>query len=173
MAARIERVDGAGLRARSGAVAALVRDAVDDGASIGFVLPLGDDELAAFVEQAASDVDGGARIVLLAVDGAAVVGMVQLELARKSNARHRAEVQKLIVHTDTRRRGLGRELMAAIERTALADGRTLLVLDTATGAAEALYRGAGYAEIGAIPRYAGLPSGELVATTIFAKELSP
>ena len=172
MRARIERVDGQGLRVRGEAVAALVRDAVDDGASIGFVHPLGDDELATFVEQAACDLDAGTRVALLAVDGPAVVGMVQLELARKSNARHRAEVQKLIVHTGARRRGLGRELMAAIERAALADGRTLLVLDTATGAAEALYRGSGYTEIGAIPRYAGLPSGELVHTTIFAKELS-
>ena len=173
MEVRIEAVDGAGLRARRDAVAALVRDAVDDGASIGFVEPLGDEELAAFVEQGAAELDGGSRIVLLALAGAELVGMVQLELARKSNARHRAEVQKLIVHTGARRHGLGRRLMAAIEAAALADGRTLLVLDTATGAAEELYRAAGYTEIGAIPRYAGVPSGELVATTIFAKELSP
>ena len=102
MRARIERVDGQGLRVRGEAVAALVRDAVDDGASIGFVHPLGDDELATFVEQAACDLDAGTRVALLAVDGPAVVGMVQLELARKSNARHRAEVQKLIVHTGAR-----------------------------------------------------------------------
>ena len=173
MEVRIEAVDGAGLRGRRDAVAALVRDAVDDGASIGFVEPLSDDELAAFVEQGAGELDGGSRIVLLALAGPELVGMVQLELARKSNARHRAEVQKLIVHTGARRHGLGRRLMAAIEAAALADGRTLLVLDTATGAAEELYRTAGYTEIGAIPRYAGVPSGELVATTIFAKELSP
>ena len=110
--------------------------------------------------------------VLLAFAGEELVGMVQLELPWKPNARHRAEVQKLLVHTTARRRGLGRQLMAEIERAALADGRTLLVLDTATDAAEALYRSLGYAEIGVIERYAGLPSGELVATTIFAKELS-
>jgi acetyltransferase len=173
MDVRIEAVDGAGLRALGESVGALVRDAVDDGASIGFLHPLSDGELADFVEQGAAELDAGTRIVLLALAGSEVVGMVQLELARKPNARHRAEVQKLIVHTRARRHGLGRELMAAIEAAALTDSRTLLVLDTATGAAEELYRTAGYAEIGAIPRYAGLPSGELVATTIFAKELSP
>ena len=172
MHTRIERVDGAALRAHADPVAALVRDSVENGASIGFVLPFENGELGAYVESLAADVDAGTRVVLLAFDGEALPGMVQLELPWKPNARHRAEVQKLLVHTTARRRGLGRQLMAEIERTALADGRTLLVLDTATDAADALYRSLGYTEIGVIERYAGLPNGELVATTIFAKELS-
>jgi ribosomal protein S18 acetylase RimI-like enzyme len=172
MVTRIERADRAALRAHAAAVAALVRDSVDDGASIGFVLPFGDEELEAYAESLAVDVDDGSRVVLLAFADDGLIGMVQLELPWKPNARHRAEVQKLLVHTTVRRRGLGRQLMAEIERAALADGRTLLVLDTATDAAEALYRSLGYTEIGVIPRYAGLPNGELVATMIFAKELS-
>jgi ribosomal protein S18 acetylase RimI-like enzyme len=171
METRIEETDGVGLRRRAEAVAALVRDAVEGGASIGFVLPFVDGELDRYVEQIAADVDGENRVVLLAFAGPELVGMVQLELPWKPNARHRAEVQKLLVLTSARRRGLGRELMAAVERTAMAGGRTLLVLDTATDAADALYRSLGYTEIGSIPRYAGLPNGELVATTIFAKEL--
>jgi len=172
METRIERADGTTLRAHAFGVAELVRDAVEDGASIGFVLPFENGELAAYAESLAADVDGGSRVVLLAFDGGALTGMVQLELPWKPNARHRAEVQKLLVHTTARRRGLGRQLMAEVEHTALADGRTLFVLDTATDAADALYRSLGYTKIGVIPRYAGLPSGELVATTIFAKELS-
>ena len=172
MQARIQRVDGASLRAHTGAVVGLVRDSVEGGASIGFVLPFGDGELAAYAQSLAADVDEGTRVVLLAFDGGSLAGMAQLELPWKPNARHRAEVQKLLVHTTARRRGLGRKLMAEIERAALADGRTLLVLDTATDAADALYRSLDYTEIGVIERYAGLPNGELVATTIFAKELS-
>jgi ribosomal protein S18 acetylase RimI-like enzyme len=168
---RIDQVDGDELRRHAGGVSNLVRDAVDDGASIGFVLPLGDDVLAGYAEQVAADIDDGSRIVLLAFDDSGVVGMVQLGLVKWPNGRHRAELQKLIVHTIARRRGIGRELMDAVERVAVENGRTLLVLDTAGGGAEVLYRTSGWVEIGAVPGYAGLPDGTLVATTIFAKEL--
>jgi ribosomal protein S18 acetylase RimI-like enzyme len=174
MGVRIEQVDGEEVRLHADGIAALVRDAVDDGASIGFVVPLTEAVLAQYAEQVAADVDGGGRIVLLALDGngtGEVVGMVQLGLVRWPNGRHRAELQKLIVHTAARRRGLGRALMDEVERVAVANGRTLLVLDTAGGGAEELYRSTGWVEIGAVRRYAGLPDGTLVATTIFAKEL--
>ena len=45
--------------------------------------------------------------------------------------------------------------MIAIEAIALAEGRTLLTLDTWTGGhAEPLYRSLGYVTVGVIPRYA-------------------
>ena len=51
-----------------------------------------------------------------------VVGSVQLGFALWPNARHRAEVQKLMVHSSARRQGLGRVLMArclaAVHRSA-------------------------------------------------------
>jgi GNAT superfamily N-acetyltransferase len=168
---RIEQADGEELRRRAEEVAALIRDAVDDGASIGFVRPLTDEVLLDYVGHVTREVDEGSRIVLLASEDGDLVGMVHLALVRFPNGRHRADVQKLIVRTSARGRGIGRKLMAAIEHTARANGRVLLVLDTAGGPAETLYRSTGWTEIGAIPRYAGLPSGELVATTIFAKEL--
>ncbi len=168
---RIEQADGGALRRHAAGVGAVVRDAVESGASIGFVLPLGEDVLAAYVEQVAAEVDDGSRIVVIALDGDEVVGMVHLGLVKWPNGRHRADLQKLIVHTSARRRGIGLALMEAVERVALEHGRTLLVLDTAGGGAEELYRASGWVEIGAVPRYAGLPDGTLVATTIFAKEL--
>jgi ribosomal protein S18 acetylase RimI-like enzyme len=171
MDVRIEEADGCTVRRHAAGVAALVRDAVESGASIGFVRPLGGDLLAAYAEQVAAEVDDGSRIVVLALDGDEVVGMVQLGLVKWPNGRHRAELQKLIVHTSARRRGIGLALMDAVERAAVENGRTLLVLDTAGGGAEELYRSSGWVEIGAVHRYAGLPDGTLVATTIFAKEL--
>ena len=102
---RIEQADGGTLRRHAAGVGALVRDAVESGASIGFVLPLGDDVLAAYAEQVAAEVDDGSRIVVLALDGDEVVGMVHLGLVKWPNGRHRADLQKLIVHTSARRRG--------------------------------------------------------------------
>jgi acetyltransferase len=150
----------------------LVRDAVEGGASIGFVLPFVAGELDAYVEGIRTDVARGARVVLVAQAGDEVAGMVQLEPATKANARHRAEVQKLIVHRRARRSGLGTRLMAEVERVARESARTLLVLDTISGSdADPFYRLLGYAEAGSIPSYAAMPSGELAPTTIFFKEL--
>jgi ribosomal protein S18 acetylase RimI-like enzyme len=90
------------------------------------------------------------------------------------NQRHRAEVAKLLVHPDARRRGIARDLMAAIEEIARQEGRTLLTLDTRTGdAAEPLYRDMGYRTAGVIPGYARGPHGrELEATTFMYKVLA-
>ncbi len=151
---------------------ALVRDAVEGGASIGFLTPLAEDELDRYLEAVRADVTRDSRIILLARDGDDVLGMVQLELATKANSLHRAEVQKLIVHSRARRRGLGTLLMTAIERAARERERTLLVLDTISGSAtDPFYRGLGYLEAGSIPKYAAMPWGELAPTTVFYKEL--
>jgi ribosomal protein S18 acetylase RimI-like enzyme len=102
-----------------------------------------------------------------------LVGTVQLALATKPNGRHRGEVQKLLVHTTARRRGIAQKLLDAIERAALEAGRSLLVLDTEQGSdAERLYRRAGYSEAGVIPRFAATTAGPLTATVIFYKELA-
>jgi ribosomal protein S18 acetylase RimI-like enzyme len=102
-----------------------------------------------------------------------VVGSVQLALAMKPNALHRAEVQKLFVLQSQRRRGTGRALMQAVEQTARECERTLLVLDTRQGdAAEQLYRKLGYREAGIIPAYARSATGTLDSTIFFYKALS-
>jgi ribosomal protein S18 acetylase RimI-like enzyme len=150
----------------------LVRDAVEGGASIGFVLPLAEAVVDAYVGRVIADVERGERLVVLARNGDGVVGMVQLALVPWPNGSHRAEVQKLVVHTSARRQGLGTRLMGAVESAALEHGRTLLVLDTITASeADPLYRGLGYTEAGEIPDYAGMPDGVLAPTTVFYKHL--
>jgi hypothetical protein len=65
------------------------------------------------------------------------------------------------------------ELMRAAEAAARAAGRTLLVLDTATGGdAERLYARLGWQRCGVIPGYALLPHGGLCGTTLFYRELT-
>lgn len=162
----------ADVRAARASVCALIRDSVEHGASIGFVLPLSDEVLERYVDRAADEVEQGERVVVLARAGNEVVGMVQLGLVGWPNGRHRAEVQKLMVHTGVRRQGLATRLMDEIEAIALEAGRTLLVLDTITESeADPLYRGRGYLEAGMIPGYAGMPDGILAPTTVFYKHL--
>ena len=96
----------------------------------------------------------------------------QLVPAWQPNQPHRADVAKVLVHRRARRRGVGRALMAAVEREALRRGRTLLTLDTDTGGdAERLYSALGYARAGVIPGYALFSTGPLCDTTIFYKHL--
>jgi GNAT superfamily N-acetyltransferase len=46
------------------------------------------------------------------------------------NQRHRADVSKMMVHPEARRKGIGRRLMVELERIAREERRTLLTLDT-------------------------------------------
>jgi GNAT superfamily N-acetyltransferase len=149
---------------------------VYDGAGVSFVVPFSQDEARAFWrERVLPGVRAGTRRVLVARHSGRIVGTVQIDLAVPPNQQHRAEVLKLLVHPDARRRGIARALMIALEPVARSEGRTLLTLDTWTGrAAEVLYRSLGYQAAGIIPRYArGSLTPELEATTIMYKELSP
>jgi acetyltransferase len=150
----------------------LLQDAVASGASVGFLPPLSEEEAQEYWTSILEDIAQKKRVLLIARHSTYVVGAVQLELATKPNARHRAEVQKLFVLQHERRRGIGRLLMEAIERIARELGRTLLVLDTRSGDhAERLYRKLHYVEAGIIPSYAQNARGTLDATIIFYKLL--
>jgi acetyltransferase len=154
-------------------LAALLRDAVESGASLGFMLPVRDAEMADFWREVFEDATAGKRIVLAARDSGRIVGTAQLELAGRPNSRHRAELQKLLVLRSHRGRGLGAALINAAESAARADQRTLIILDTSTsGNAINLYVRCGYTRAGVIPRYARDPDGPLIDTAIYYKELT-
>jgi acetyltransferase len=156
------------------ALHALLRDAVEGGASVGYLTPLPAGEVAAFWSGVFDEVAAGHRVVLAARDETGrIVGSVQLDLAQKPNSRHRCEVQKLLVLRSHRGRRLGSSLMAAAEAAARALRRSLLVLDTsASGNAVSLYERCGYSRAGVIPRYATDPDGPLIDTIIYYKEIS-
>jgi acetyltransferase len=140
----------------------LLQDTVADGASVGFLPPLSAENAQQYWSTVFADVAQGNCVLLGAREAGRIVGAVQLALATKANARHRAEVQKLFVLSSQRRRGTGRALMQAVEQVARSEGRTLLVLDTRQGgAAEQLYRTLGYHEVGVIPAYARSATGAL------------
>jgi ribosomal protein S18 acetylase RimI-like enzyme len=169
----IEQVSAAGVLSALPALVHLLDDAVASGASIGFLAPLDAEEAAAYWRGVADDLDSGSRLLLAAREGDTLAGTVQLELAGRPNAAHRAEVQKLIVLTSVRKQGIGWQLMEELERGAREMGRTLLVLDTRQGdAAERLYRRLGYQEAGVIPGYARSSLGTLDGTVYFYKQLA-
>ena len=151
----------------------LLQDSVENGASVGFLLPFSRSSNRTYWEQTFTEIKNGNRTLLVAEKNGRVVGSVQLELATKPNALHRAEVQKLLVHSVHRKQGLGKALMSAVEEVARDLGRTLLVLDTLQGDnGEKLYAKCGYVRVGEIPGYASLSDGSLHATVLFYKFLN-
>ncbi|MBN9669550.1 GNAT family N-acetyltransferase [Roseibium aggregatum] len=150
----------------------LLKSCVEDGAGIGFILPLSEEKAEAFWKDKLAGVEDGSAFVMVAKDGDNIAGVVMLMLATQDNGPHRAEVAKLMVHPDHRRKGLARKLMTAIDGLALSLDRWLLVLDTVTGdRAEKLYPTCGYKKAGVIPDYAYDSHGTLDATTVFYKDL--
>jgi GNAT superfamily N-acetyltransferase len=169
----IRALDQAGYEAAIPDLAALVVDAVTTGAGVNFLAGVTLDEAAAWWRVRIPDVADGTTTALIARDpGDQVVGSTLLIRSRNANAPHRAEIGKVLVHSTARRRGIGRALMAAAEDRARADGRWLLILDTATGSdAERLYHDLGWTELGVMPNHSLLPDGMLSATTYFWKDL--
>lgn len=157
--------------ADASALADLLIDCVDGGASVSFMQPLTRERALAFWQRVSDSAARGERVLLVAEDGAGLVGTVQLILDQPENQPHRADVAKMLVHRRARRRGWGEVLMRAAEREALAAGKTLLVLDTASADAERLYARLGWQRCGVIPGYALLPQGGLCDTTYFYRQL--
>lgn len=151
-------------------LAALLRDAVLGGASVGFLPPFPVEESRAYWQSILPDITQRRRVLLAALRDGRLLGSVQLELGAKPNAIHRAEVQKLLVLTTARNQGLGRLLMRAAERHAQSLARSLLVLDTQTGSvAHGLYLRLGYTEAGSIPDYALSPDGPQPTTILYRR----
>jgi len=144
-----------GLAAELQSLGTLLHDCVAAGASVNFVLPYSAGEAVAFwAEKVLPAARAGGRTVLVARAGETIVGSVQLVHDTPPNQPHRAEVSKLLVHPDFRRRGIARTLMAELESLAGRMGRTLITLDTRTGdSAEPLYVSLGYTIAGVIPGY--------------------
>ena len=146
-------------------------DCVEGGASVSFVLPLSRQRAAAYWRHVGEEVAADRRALLIVEDSRGVCGTVQLVFATPENQPHRADVSKMIVHRRARRKGAGEALMRAAEATARECGKTLLVLDTASGDAERLYERMGWIKVGVIPDYALLPNGALCDTAVYYRRL--
>ncbi|MBA2338848.1 MAG: GNAT family N-acetyltransferase [Pyrinomonadaceae bacterium] len=169
---KVERLSEEQARPILPKLVALLQDSVHSGSSVGFLPPLTFEAAKAYWLETLNEVAQGKRILLVSSEAGDVTGAVQLALVTKQNGLHRAEVQKLLVHTSFRNRGIARALMGAVEESARAVGRTLLVLDTEQGSiAEKLYEKCGYTRAGIIPQYARSADYSLISTVLFYKLL--
>jgi len=160
--------------ARLSELGALLHACVAAGASVNFVWPFTQAEAELFfARKVLPAIAAGTRTLWIAEIDGRVVGTVQLDVDTPPNQPHRAEVTKLLVHPEARRRGIARALMAALEDRAATLERSLITLDTRTGDfAEPLYASLGYVAIGTIPDYCIDPARtRLDATTIMYKTL--
>ena len=152
-------------------LALLLADVVNGGASVSFMLPFTVDDARAWWRKTLEQADPRA-VILVARDEQGIAGTVSMHPAWPPNQPHRADIAKLLVHRRARRRGVGRALMAEVEKRARAAGFWLLTLDTVRGdAAEFLYTDAGWQRVGVIPDYALYPDGRLCDTVVFYKKV--
>jgi GNAT superfamily N-acetyltransferase len=152
-------------------LAEVLIDCVNGGASVGFMSPLPMAKALDFWWSVAEGVSQGERALLVAEDSEGLVGTVQLILDQPENQPHRADLSKMLVHRRARRQGVGAALLRAAENVGRDCGKSLLVLDTASGEAERLYARFGWRRVGVIPGYALLPQGGFCDTTLFYRAL--
>ncbi|HVE51730.1 MAG TPA: GNAT family N-acetyltransferase [Casimicrobiaceae bacterium] len=152
---------------------AILADAIESNASVGYILPIDATTIAGYWQKVIEEVAAGERYVFGTFVDDRLVGSVQLVPCAKPNQPHRADVQKLLVRSEWRGQGIGERLMIELEALALAQGRWLLLLDTRTGSkADALYTKWGWQVVGRVPDFALDPDGRLADCTFYWKRLS-
>lgn len=165
---RLHALDEASLLA----LADLLVDCVEGGASVSFMHPLTPERAREFWQGVGRGLARAERALLVAEDAEGLCGTVQLILCQPENQPHRADLAKMLVRRRARRAGVGTALMRAAESVARDTGKSLLVLDTVTGSdAARLYERLGWQTVGEIPGYALMPRGGLVGTTVYYRRL--
>ena len=156
-------------------LADILLDVVEGGASVGFMAPLPLPKAESFWRRVAEGVANGTRALMIAeeVETGEALGTAQVIWDLPENQPHRADVSKVLVKRRARGFGVGAALMRAADQAARDAGKTLLVLDTASDAAERLYQREGWVRVGPVPDFALLPDGRLCDTVIYYKRLSP
>jgi acetyltransferase len=169
----IERLNADQARENLPDLVELLQDVVNSGGTIGFMPPVSSEEASTYWQDVIQALYGSLRVLVVARDGETIVGSAQLDLCGRSNGLHRAEVMKVMVHSEHRKKGIGAQLMQAIETQAKLEGRSTLVLDTREGDdGVRLYEREGYVAAGVIPEYARSADGSLHATVYMYKLLS-
>lgn len=98
-------MSGPGLVTYADELAALLIEAVEGGASVGFLTPLDRASAADWWRGRATTVESGSQQIWIARDDERVAGTISLVRTALPNARHRAEVAKLVVRPSARSRG--------------------------------------------------------------------
>jgi len=156
------------------ALSKLLIETVASGGSVSFMHALSVEDATAFWTKSLSSAARGERVVLGAFVDGELCGSVTLIIDCPPNQPHRGEIAKMMTTRSRRGQGIGSALLAEAERIAVAGGRTLLNLDTASeDGAAAFYERNGYTYAGEIPGFALKPHGGLTGTRIYWKRIGP
>ena len=170
---QVRRVDGAEARELLDELAAVLEDCVAGGASVNYMAPFSRDRRASPSRAWSARSSRVAGCCSCAFADGDLVGTVQVITALPPNQPHRGEIAKLLVRRDARRRGVAQRLMEHAEAEARAAGKTLLLLDTVTGAdGERLYARLGWTKVGVVPGFALFPDGRPCDTTYYYKSIA-
>jgi len=155
-----------------GGLCEVLIDCVEGGASVSFMRPMTLAKAADFWRGVAASMSRGERALIVAEDSEGrILGTAQALWAEAENQPHRADIAKMLVHSSARRLGVGAAVLRAAESAARESGRNVLVLDTASDAAERLYERSGWQRVGTIPDFALMPDGARCDTVVYYKRL--
>jgi GNAT superfamily N-acetyltransferase len=168
----VRRLGVTEVREQLEALAAVLHDCVEGGASVSYMAPFSLEDARRAFDGFVAEAEQGRRLILAAFVGGDLVGTVQVIVGLPPNQPHRGEIAKLLVHRRARGRGIAQLLMEHAEAEARAEGKTLLVLDAVTGGdAARLYARLGWTTVGVVPGFALYPDGRPCDTTYFWKAL--
>ena len=136
-------------------VVALVRAAVTEGAALGWVDPPDPAELDQLLEAVARAEDTGDAAAVVESDSGEVVGFGYWRRYARATHRPQADLERLVVASGARGRGVGRRLLRSLVASAAAAGVETLTLDVRgdNAAAIALYASEGFATYGRLPDF--------------------
>jgi len=158
----IRRLAAAELLDRKAEFEWLLKDAVEVGGTIGFMLPMTEDKLNRYWNGVARDMEAGERELLAAIEHGKVIGAIQIAYQKAESTSHRADLQKLIVHSSEHRRGIARALLVdALERMPALGIAMYTITTFKEGVAEALVRSLLFTRFGVMPHYGLTPDGKL------------
>ena len=156
------------------ALADLLIDSVHQGATLGFLAPLSRYAALDYWHSVYARL-GNRQALWIACEGGShgpLQGAVQLKLEAPPNAHHRGEVQRLMVHSQERGRGIARHLLAALESSAADLGRHLLVLDAPQDShSERVFLHLGWQHGGKIPGFESSAEGEMQGAVMLYKQM--
>ena len=172
MSSKICIDEAAAFEQRIPRLAEILIDAVAGGAGVSFLHPLSKSDAEEFWRGQLSGIKAGMTFPVIAEHEGETVGIVLLIKAWAQNQPHRADIAKMLVHSDFRRGGIATHLIRALEDKARAVGVKLLTFDAVQGsAAEDFYKRLGYICVGYFPGYAYSGTGKLDGTALFYKQL--
>jgi acetyltransferase len=154
-------------------LSSILQEAVNAGSPLGFIPPITAEECRLYWRGIAAELSRGKLILLVARnEQGAIVGTMQVALHDAPAGRHRAELEKFIVHSNHRKFGVAQKLATRSLAAAREEGRSLIICKAEAGSpTEEFYRWLGGKQGGLIPAYFRMPDGSMQDVSIFYKEL--